>query len=228
MTELDNYLARYYLNQDQLAAASALPAEEIDALIRSQMIPAPAYTVTYDGHLHSHVFGMMPAPGAQPGRYFHPSQLTWIAHARKADADARSLKARFIARFTAALARLNQSTWRLRDSFDDHGTPIASGLRIRTESAWTHFLNGTFGLCVANPISEAHIAHKEVLQEKLTDLSDNGKKTSYPARELAALQELISAYADAAMPFSPIEYPLSSRKRLVEDLRAKLTVSEPT
>ena len=76
---------------------------------------------------------------------------------------------------------------------------------------------------MANPISEAHIAYKEVLQEKLTQLSDNGKKTSYPVWELAALLELINAYAAAAMPFSPVEYPLSSRKRLVEDLQARLT-----
>ena len=158
MTELDNYLARHYLDAEQLAAASALPAEEIEALIRNQMIPAPAYTVSQDGQLHSHVFGAKPAPGAKPGRYFHPSQLTWIALAREPGADAATLKARFVSRFAAALATLNLTTWRMRDSFDDQGAPIAEGLRARTESAWTYFLNGTFALCVANPISEAHIA----------------------------------------------------------------------
>ena len=222
MTELDNYLARHYLNEHQLAAASDLALKEIDALIGSQMIPAPAYTVSADGLLHSHVFGIMPAPGALPGRYFHPSQLSWIALARAPRATPASLKARFISRFAAALAALNLSTWRLRDCFDDGDGVITEGLRARTESAWTYFLNGTFSLCVANPISEAHIAYKEVLQEKLAQLSENGQKTSYPAAELAALRELIDAYAEAAMPFSPIEYPRSSRKRLVEDLRARL------
>ena len=32
----------------------------------------------------------------------------------------------------------------------------------------------------------------------------------------------IDAYADAAMPFTPREYPVTSRKRLVEDLKALL------
>jgi len=223
MTELDNYLARHYLNEQQLAAASALSLTEIDALIGSQMIPAPAYTVSAEGLLHSHVFGVMPAPGALPGRYFHPSQLSWIALARAPRASAASLKARFVSRFAAALATLNLSTWRLRDCFDDQGVVIPDGLRARTDSAWTYFLNGTFSLCVANSVSEAHIAYKEVLQEKLTQLSENGQKASFPAEELAALHELIDAYAGAAMPFSPVEYPRSSRKRLVEDLRAKLT-----
>ena len=222
MTELDHYLARHYLNAQQLAAASDLPLKEIDALIASQMIPAPAYTVSAEGLLHSHVFGVMPAPGALPGRYFHPSQLSWIAVARAPRATAVSVKARFVSRFAAALAALNLSTWRLRDCFDDGGGVISEGLRALTESAWTFFLNGTFSLCVANPVSEAHIAYKEVLQEKLTHVSENGQRSSYPAEELVALLELISAYAKAAMPFSPIEYPRSSRKRLVEDLRARL------
>lgn len=132
------------------------------------------------------------------------------------------MQQQFAARYGAALATLNLTTWRLPDCFDDTGAAIAEGLRTRTDSAWRYFLNGTFSLCVANPVSEAHIATKEVLQEKLVHLSDDGSKTSYTAQELALLPALIDAYAAAAMPFSPVEYAKSSRKRLVEDLRAKL------
>lgn len=222
MTDLDQYLARHYLDQDQLAAASGLPIAAIDALIDAQRVPAPAYTVTGDGQLHSHVFGALPAPGAKPGRYFHPAQLHWIGLARAGGAD---LKSGFTDRFATALASLNLSTWRMPDSFDAHGAPIAEGLRVRTENAWTYFLNGTFSLCVANPVSEAHIAYKEVLQEKLTQLSENGKKTRYPADQLPGMRALIADYAASAMPFSPLEYPRSSRKRLVEDLLAQLAAS---
>ena len=156
----------------------------------------------------------------------------WIRLARNAIAPnaARGveacLKERFVGRYAVALATLNLTTWRLRDSFHDNGAPIADGLQARTESAWTHFLNGTFALCVANPISEAHIAFKEVLQEKLTRQSENGSKTVFPLEQIQPMHELIDAYAAAAMPFSPIEYPLSSRKRLVEDLRANMRASE--
>ena len=100
--------------------------------------------------------------------------------------------------------------------------PIHAGLRVRTDAAWEYFLNGTFGLCVACPISEAHIAYKEVLQEKLTQSSDNGRKTAFSPPQAQATRELIDAYAAASMPFSPIEYASSSRKRLVEDLGAHL------
>ena len=61
-----------------------------------------------------------------------------------------------------------------------------------------------------------------MLQEKLAVLSDNGKKLLFSAAEARDLLQLIDAYAQSAMPFSPVEYPISSRKRLVEDLRARI------
>ena len=80
-------------------------------------------------------------------------------------------------------------------------------------------------MCVANPVSAAAIAHEEVLQEKLTQSSDNGSKTMFSPQLAQATHALIDAYAAASMPFSPIEYASSSRKRLVEDLRANLRAS---
>lgn len=227
MTELDAYLAKHYLRAEQLAAAAALTVAQLDALIAQQLAPMPAYEVS-EGRLRSFVFGDMAAPGAVAGRFFPPAQLAWISLARQTRAQGdiqqaqAQLQQQFAARYGAALAVLNLTTWRLPDCFDDTGAAIADGLRARTDSAWRYFLNGTFSLCVANPVSEAHIATKEVLQEKLVQLSDNGSKTSYTAQELALLPALIDAYAAAAMPFSPVEYVKSSRKRLVEDLRAKL------
>lgn len=233
MTNLDNYLTKHYLNETQVGAASAICNDELNALILEGLVPAPAYVVTDTGTVRSFVFGEMAAPGSTPGRYFHPSQLVWITRARDAIATCTTqatdacLKEQFAANFSAALAMLNLTTWRLRDSFGDDGAPIADGLRTRNENAWHYFLNGTFGLCVANPISETQIAYKEVLQEKLVHQSENGTKAVFQPQQIVAMHELIDAYAAAAMPFSPIEYDLSSRKRLVEDLRAKMCVSNP-
>lgn len=224
MTDLDTYLARHYLTEPQLAEAAAISPDDVDALIGARLVPAPSYVVSAQGTVSSFVFGDMAAPGARAGRYFHPSQCVWIAVARHAIANCVQgrLQQQFGAKFGAALAMLNHTTWRLRDSFADDGTPIADGLRARTDAAWTHFLNGTFGLCVANPISEAHIAYKEVLQEKLSAQSDNGRRSLFAPPEVAPMLELIDAYAAASMPFSPVEYGRSSRKRLVEDLRPRL------
>jgi hypothetical protein len=226
MTQLDNYLAAHYLTTTQLAVAAGLTVAELDAMVANRLVPAPSYVVEPNGTVVSFVFGAMAAPGTKPGRYFHPAQLAWLARARNGLGTEAHAKGEFTTAYAAALATLNSTTWRLVDSFDALGAPIAAGLDIRLEAAWTYFLNGTFGLCVANPVSEAAIAYKEVLQEKLMALSENGEKRVYPAQQARAVQELIDAYAAAAMPFSPIDYPVSSRKRLVEDLRATMRVTE--
>ncbi|MBB5606198.1 MULTISPECIES: DUF6058 family natural product biosynthesis protein [unclassified Janthinobacterium] len=232
MTELNIYLSHHYLNEAQLSSIAAISIEELDVLIEGQLVPAPAYVVSDHGTVRSLVFGEMAAPGSAPGRYFHPAQVRWVAVAREALANGEALhnvpvrlKAQFTARYAAALADLHLTTWPLPDSFDQHGTPIADGLLARTDSAWAHFLNGTFCLCVSDPVSEAKIACKEVLQEKLAHKSEHGRKTTFTAQEAIELATLIDAYAAAAMPFSPVEYGLSSRKRLVEDLRMRLSAA---
>ena len=233
MSDLEQYLSTHYLNAGQCAQACGLSVDAFDVLVQAQLAPAPAYVVTPGGMLVSHVFGAMPAPGATPGRYFHPSQRTWIAAARHALAQngpqgaQTALREQFIVRLQTALAALDRSSWRLRDSFNDDGTPIAAGLAQRGSQAWECFLHGTFGLCVADPASEAAIARKEVLQEQLTALSENGSIAAFTPALAARLGTLIDDYAAAAMPFSPVEFHRSSRKRLVDDLRARLNGAAP-
>lgn len=233
MTELDTYLSRHYFNEAQLCAVAAISAAELGAMVRDRLVPGPSYSISQEGTVRSFVFGAMDAPGSTPGTYFHPAQEVWIVRARQALAEVAApeaemrLRERFRDNFAAALATLNLVVWRMADSFDDQGAPIAEGLLARTTNAWEFFLNGTFGLCVANPISEAHIACKEVLQEKLAYCSENGRKSVFTAVEAGAIHGLIDAYADAAMPFSPVEYRVSSRKRLVEDLLAAMPVPLP-
>ncbi len=233
MTALNDYLADRFLTAAQVAAAADMAIDELDLLICEGLVPAASYVVADTGTLGSFVFGAMAAPGATPGRYFPPSQTVWIARAHEAvlryglhGAQAR-LKEQFGHRFAAALAALNLAVWRLPDCFGENGAPLEAGLRVRVDNAWSYFLSGTFGMCVVNPVSEAHIAYKEVLQEKLVQLSENGARRQFSAQQAQALLALIDQYAAAAMPFSPVEYTRSSRKRLVDDLRATLHAAHP-
>ncbi|MEE7560495.1 hypothetical protein HH299_12870 [Xanthomonas sp. Kuri4-2] len=72
------------------------------------------------------------------------------------------------------------------------------------------------------PDSEAAIAEKEVLQEAVIALSDDGRRTRYTPAERDVLRALVARYADACLPFSPLEYASSSRRRLVDQLGARL------
>ncbi|MFC7420251.1 DUF6058 family natural product biosynthesis protein [Iodobacter arcticus] len=224
MSDLDFYLTKYYLNTEQFASACNITVKALNELLQARLIPAPSYIVTAHSTLKSYVFGEMAAPDATPAHYFHPENTVWTTIAQQQikthgiQTAFEALKASFISRFQAALKECNHRIWPLKDSFNEDSSPIALGLETRSHAAWEHFLQGTFGLCVAYPVSEAAIAEKEVLQEKLNDQSN----TNFTEAEIPNLLILIDAFAKASMPFSPIDYPFSSRKRLVDDFRLRL------
>lgn len=233
MNETDAYLQRHYWTAERLAGACGLDIAQLDTLLDDRLVPAPSYVVAADGALQSAAFGDFPEAGATPGRYFHPGTVAWVARAREAvaQADAETARAaleqRFRRNFATALADLDRGLVRLPDSFDEQGTPLAAGLDARTADAWDAFGQGIFGLCVSDPTSEHAIATKEILQETLgarrQALAGDRAATADPAD----LPGLIARYARAAMPFSPLEYPRSSRKRLVEDFAAELAGMPP-
>ena len=228
MTTVANYLEKFFLNQSQFAAFCRVDEAWIDRLIEAHCIPAPSYVVTEDSTILSFVFGELPSQQAIPGRYFHLANKIWLERAQNIvneigiDEASQALKTRFKYEFSLALKELDTGLWLLPDCVDAKGHEISAGFELRAQSAWEHFLHGTFGLCVANPISEAEIARKEILQEKLNCLSEQGNKLKFTTEEASALLQLIDEYAEASMPFSPAEFELSSRKGLVQDLRLRI------
>jgi hypothetical protein len=228
MNDLDAYLKHHYITAEQLAAACSISPDELANLVTDGLVPEPSYTVTAEGKLISQAFGEFQAQGSVPGQYFHPGNAAWIALAAEVKSKVGAqhahgeLRQRFKDNFAAALSEFDRTIFRLSDSFTDAGQAIPDRLNARTEGAWDSFLKGIFSLCVADPSSERSIARKEILQEALTKLSDNGSKDDFLPEDKQQIQGLIAQYAKAAMPFSPLEYPRSSRKRLVEDLGAKL------
>jgi Family of unknown function (DUF6058) len=229
MSELDRYLAGHFLESELLAQRCEISTDALFQLIKEQLVPAPSYTVTESSRLSSFVFGQMEAKDSTNGQYFHPSTSVWIDRALDTisewgHAEAHTkLKNQFACNLQTAFSECDRTIWRLKDTFTDTGSVIYEGLKTRTDSFWLHFLKGTFGLCVANPDSERAIMRKEILQEKLAELTQNGKKEHFTKPEAFEILALIDKYAEAAMPFSPIEYARSSRKTLVDDLRLRIT-----
>jgi hypothetical protein len=225
---INDYLAAHFETVPVFAERCGVSSQQLQKLVQYELAPAPSYVV-FAHTIQSHVFGTMPAIDALPGAYFHPETAPWVERAASMlklgevpSECARLLRLVFDQQMQAALLPLHRETWPLRDSFAEDGQLIHAGFKHRLDNYWTHLLAGTFGLCVAHPLDEAHIARKEVLQEKLTAQTDNGKRRDYSQQESPALLALISDYETTSMPFSPIEYERSSRKRLVDDLRPVL------
>ena len=228
MSELNHYLSNHFLNAENFASLCEISVSELDQLIQNELVPAPSYVVTDSSTVRSYVFGEMGAPQSTPGQDYHPANAVWDARARPeivppgAGPAAKELRETFVSNFRTALDSLNRTTLRLHDSFMEDGSPIAVGIKARTDIVWEHFLQGTFGLCVANPVSEAAIAQKEIFQEKLGQLKDDKPWADYTPGEARCILELVDAFEGSSMPFSPVEYHLSSRKSLVDDVRAEL------
>lgn len=228
MNSTQAYLDQHYLNQIQFAELCELRPQDITQLVSTQLIPAPSYVVSSPDQCLSVVFGQLSdlhwISTLKMGAYFHPAASQWTTYAfttllRHGEEHAKQIvNARFAEEFAQALVIEHVQTYRLPDCFDHAGTPNALGIQARIQTNWQYFLNGVFSLCVAEPDNIANIVHKEIVQEKLAALSDNGKRLHYDIEERASLLELIEEYATIAMPFSPLEYPKSSRKRLVDDV----------
>lgn len=213
MSAIQEYLDRHFVEASRIAENRGMPVEELERLVDTGAVPAPSYVVLSD-RIVSAAFGDLTNDGARIGRYFAPSQEQWLERVSAGD----SLEVTFKAEMALELAAANHAIHRLRDAFDDDGKAL-SGLEVRIDAMWGYFLAGVFALCVADSGSVRSIARKEVLQEKLSELANGGAPL-----DRDELGPLIDAYDLAAMPFSPAEYPRSSRKRLVEDLRDRLTL----
>ncbi len=231
MNNLQNYFDRYFLATPAAAAALGISAQRCDELVTQGLLPAPSYVVSAQ-RLRSVVFGEFEAPGLADAQYFHRDMLAWMRSAlsllehNELGAARGTLEQTFKHVFKIALQELHQTCWPLPDAFDAQAHPIEAGLATRCQKNWEYFQAGIFGLCVAHPISAAAIAEKEILQEKLIAVSLNGARTDYNESEVSMLSDLIARYEKAAMPFTALEFPRSSRYRLVDQLRLRIATGK--
>lgn len=208
---LRDYLHHHFVDGATLAQMAGISISRLNALVDAHAVPAPSYLVI-GRSITSAVFGTIDDVDADPGRYFRPENLRWLRIALQAPQGFER---------QAVTDCLSQE---LLDAFVLAGVS-ADAAASKVASFLPHFFNGTFALCAANPANGYAIARKELLQERLSDLTSNGSNATPVGVSVAELQQLIDDFAAACMPFSPADYPRSSRKRLVDDLRLKLQLA---
>lgn len=224
---VERYLRERFLPADDFARACGIDSDELSMLIERGLAPNAAYRVDADGRMRSFVFGEVQEPGAPAGDWFNPHSGSWVARARDAlathGADAASaLQARFRAGYLQAMRAAHENDGPIPGLADANDHFDEAAFDAQFPGVWTHFLQGTFGLCVATPLDEAHIVAKEATQARLTALVHNGTRREFSPAEKAAVRELTVRYESLSMPFSPAEYARSSRKRLIDDMRPYL------
>lgn len=202
---LKTYLQKHFVDKPAFASLVGITVERLDELMAHKAIPEPTYTC--DGSsVRSAAFGTIETEESLSGEYFRPECARWAKIADQA-APGKEREA-VLSELTAELEA------GLRTYFKD-----PEAIEGKVKNFIQYFLNGTFGLCAADPSTGTGIARKEILQERLTELTENGSNPSPAGIPKSELLQLIDDYAISAMPFSPAEYARSSRKRLVDDLR---------
>lgn len=202
---LKTYLQKHFVDKPTFVSLLGITIERLDQLIAAKAVPEPTYVC--DGNtISSAVFGVIETEESIYGDYFRPECSRWIKIA-----DQAALGKERDAVFSVLSHELELG---LRDYFKEPEI-----IEKKIQDFLPYFLNGTFGLCIADPSSGTSIARKEVLQHQLTELTENGSNPSPEAMSKSELLQLIDDYAMSSMPFSPAEYQRSSRKRLVDDLR---------
>lgn len=202
---LQQYLDEHFVAKEELAELAGISPDRFDLLLSNDAIPAATYTS--DGStIESSAFGKIEGQESRPGEYFRKDCVRWVRLAGEApEGEARGRVLDTLSKeFDEALAELGLGP---------------EDVQLKIAEFIPSFLDGTFGLCVADPSTGRGIARKEIFQEKLTRVTRNGAVPNPNEMSRDELLELIDAYANAAMEFSPAERPLSSRKRLVDDLR---------
>jgi hypothetical protein len=203
---LNTYLQTHFVDKPTFVSLLGITVERLDQLIAAKAVPQPTYVC--DGNtISSAVFGVIETEESIYGDYFRPECSRWVKIAEQA-APGQERDAVF-----SVLS--HELELGLRDYFKEPEI-----IEKKIEDFLPYFLNGTFGLCIADPSSGTNIARKEVLQHKLTELTENGSNPSPNGVSKSELLQLIDYYAVSSMPFSPAEYERSSRKRLVDDLRS--------
>ena len=220
---VERYLRERFLVEDAFAAQCGIGSDELRALIARGLAPGPAYDVDERGNMHSLVFGTVAAPGAPAGGWFNPAATGWVAKARRVvdthgDDAGLALETGFRDTYRNALLDIHAAEGAIPGLSRADGHFDHDAFDAQFPALWRHFLAGTFGLCVARPVDEAHIAAKETVQARLTQLTANGMRRDFTDHEKLVARALVERYAALSLPFSPAEYDRSSRKRLIDDL----------
>jgi hypothetical protein len=232
-SELDRemtYLRGHFLSLEQLSEAAGVTAQRILSLVAHGCIPRHSYELKRVTLVSSFVLGDVPIREDDVQRFYAPALSHWIKIAEEMATDsslervAAQIKATFCAGYKRALLGLDAHDADLMGCATTEGRVDDEKFENMFEELWTHWLQGTYGLCVWSPLSPEDVLRKELAVARLTRLTLDGKKPVFSQDERAEVLRAIGEYDAVAMPFAPHDYSSSSRKRLVDDVMPRLLV----
>ena len=222
------YMDKHFVEENKLADTLKISTSKLLKYTELGVIPSYSYHIISENLVETVVFGKLQIEQGITGKYYSKSVQHWFNKAQKvvdhypSDQIRKQLQNRFQLEYTQQIKQLPKLTQLFPELFDDHGTLIEAQLKNKAEQTWNDHLNGSYGLCVVNPNSVSAIIEKQIAVRRLASVTDNGNKQKFNSAQLAEFLVAAEEFDRVAMPFSPADYPLSSRKRLLDEIKTKL------
>lgn len=199
--ELLRYLETHFYTRERLLEASGASEAELAGWQAARMMPGASYRLRLQLDCDS-VFG--PHEELVHAEYYARRYVEWIAALRTLDDEAAAF-ALFGARYRK---RLEQLAGEMLVPAD----PAIFG-EAHLANEWSHFLEGTYGLCTVSGLPE-DIAAKEAAIALIRELQ------AAPGDHGERLRDAVDLLDQASAAFAPHERSRSSRHKYVDALRS--------
>ena len=204
---LIGYLQNHFLTREQLLARCGIDGAYLDALQSKGMMPRPSYHLRLDLGCDSFF-----------GQHEEQHTIAWYAQGYVAWAgllaaldDPRQAHGVFAQRYRRRLEQLAVDKLVI--------DPQALAADAHIDAEWSHFLDGTYGLCTRSGLPE-DIAAKEAAIVLIRALTEAGARQQLNKEERERLAAAVELLDRASAPFAPHEVARSSRRRYVDEVRA--------
>jgi hypothetical protein len=205
--ELITYLNTHFFTKQELLDVSKITELELSSYQQNAVMPKCSYkvnlTIQCDSFLGLH-------HNVQEIEYYAKGYASWLAIVQLVTS-VDAVYAVFANRYKAAIKLLTEQ------GHSCASPKIGLGIDNHIKDEWTHFLNGTYGLCTKTGLPE-DIAAKEFAILEINQLSEFTQLTPEQVSRLTKAVNLLDAVSAL---FAPHERSQSSRHRLVNEVRQK-------
>lgn len=202
-----DYLGQHLISRAGLLRACSITDAELTRLQQSGAAPQPSYRLGVRFECAS-FFGKHQENADM--EYYAAGCPAWIDAVRAGGQPPDEI---FSSRYRARLAGLQAG------GFASGHEKFDAGLDQHLRSEWHYFLDGTYGLCTRSGLPE-DIAAKELAVAIIKELTEGDGKRALTVDGTLRLRRAVDLLDTASAPFAPHEVARSSRRRLVDDMRA--------
>ncbi len=202
--DLINYLNENYYTKQQLLDLAKISEVELSYFQEKKVMPACSYKLSLDYSSDS-IFGEF--KNQSEVEYYARGYLSWIG-ILQVTIELQHIFPIFARRYSESINELKNL------GFNSSDAKVNSKLSLHIEEEWSHFLNGTYGLCTKSGLPE-DIAGKELASLQISETLEQDKENI----DLAKLANAVNLLDMSSSMFAPHERLKSSRYRLIDEVR---------